>query len=133
LFPLTRQQQQTGNSGSDGSGTCNASCNETSAVCRLRLLVRDFLRRQVETGILAMAKSVIARESWSYFLRRREEFAFSHESGPCSVAMPTHALPSRRLKHDTRYDGLQRVGPVWMLFVVYPIQSKPDGRNHRTR
>jgi len=41
--------------------------------------------------------------------KKCDEGAFSHEIGPCSVARPTHALPSRRLKHDTRYDGLRRV------------------------
>ena len=39
----------------------------------------------------------------------REGVPFSHENGPCTVAMPTHALPSRRLKHDTLHDGVQRV------------------------
>jgi len=62
-----------------------------------------------------------------------KKFPLSRENGPCTVAMPTHVLPSRRLKHDTTHDGVPRVGPVRMLFVVGPIQSKPDGRHHRTK
>jgi hypothetical protein len=72
------------------------------------------------------------RKTVLFLAEDEKEFPFSHGNGPCTVAMPTHALPSRRLKHDTRHDGAQRVGPVRMLFVVCPIQSKLDGRHHRT-
>jgi len=57
----------------------------------------------------------------------------SHENGPCIVAMAGRALPSRRLKHGTPDDGVQRVGPVEMLYVACPTQSKPDGHRHRMK
>jgi len=63
----------------------------------------------------------------------RKKFSLSLGNGPCNVAMPNHALPSRRLQHDTPHDGVRRVGPARMLFVACPIQSKPDGRDHRTK
>src|ERR1700739_2056490 len=62
-----------------------------------------------------------------------KKLSFSRENGPCNFAMPNHAFPARRLKRGTPDDGAQRVGPVPMLFVVGPIQSKPDGRHHRTK
>jgi hypothetical protein len=56
--------------------------------------------------------------------RAEKKFPLSRENGPCSVAMPNHALLSRRLQHDTPHDEVQRVGPVLMLFVVRPILLK---------
>ena len=62
-----------------------------------------------------------------------KKFSLSLGNGPCNFAMLNRALLSRRLKHDTPHDGVQHVSPARTLFVVCPIQLKPDGRYHRTR
>ena len=61
-----------------------------------------------------------------------QKFSLSLGNGPCNVAMPNHAPLSRRPQRDPPHDGVQRVHPVRMLFVVCPVQSKPDGHDHRT-
>ncbi len=54
-------------------------------------------------------------QSFAIFLAEDEKkFSLSLGDGPCSVAMPTRALLSRRLQHDTPHDEVQRVGLVRM-------------------
>jgi hypothetical protein len=100
----------------------------------VRKLVENPFQRQLDAAFMAKVTTSLWSEVVCPFLAwDREEVPFSHENGPCIVAMLTHALPSRRLKHDTPHDGVQRVGPVRMLFVVCPMQSKPGDRYHRTK
>ena len=127
---------------SEGHGVCRGwrHARYPRVAHRLRTSVRvlsahgdpaDFrcLHRRTECRSRTRASKYSGHPS----LRTSEKgFAFSQENGPCNVAMPTHALPSRRLKHDTLHDGVLPVGPARTLFAFCPVQWKPDDRSRRT-